>query len=76
MHALEAPHLDAQHDLFVENGAFAQVAVIAPVQTHAPAATGWTRRYSHDTASLHEQLSPPLDAADDSLAHLRENAIN
>jgi hypothetical protein len=76
VHAFETSHLDAQHDELVEDGALGQVTLIAPMQTPAPAAAARTRCRTYGTVSLHLHRSPPRDAADDSLAHLREDAIN
>ena len=56
--------------------ALGQVTLIAPVQTTAPAAADRTRCRTYGTESLHLQRSPQLDAANDALAHLGEDAIN
>ena len=76
VHAFETSHFDAQHDGLVEDGALGQVTLIAPVQTTAPAAADRTRCRTYGTESLHLQRSPQLDAANDALAHLGEDAIN
>jgi hypothetical protein len=76
VHALESPHLDAQHDVLVEDGALGQVPAIGPMHTAAPAATGRTRCRTHGAVSLHQHRCLLLDAANDTLARLGENAIN
>lgn len=76
IHAFETSHLDAQHDVLVENGALGQATLIASMQTGAPAAAGRARCRTYGTVRLHLQRSSLLDAANDPLAHLGEDAIN
>ncbi len=76
VHALEATHLDAEGNLFVQHWPFSQAPAIASMQSPAPAAAGRTGRCTYGAAGLNKHTALLLDTAGNTLAHLGQNMVD
>jgi hypothetical protein len=73
--ALEAVHLNSQHDPPLEHWPLFQVAHIAAVSPVAPAAADWARRGANCAAGLDSDRVALLIGVDDALAHAGKNSV-
>ena len=73
--ALEAVHLNRQHDPPLEHWPLVQMAHIAAVSPVAPATADWARRSANRAAGLDSNPIVLLVDVDDALAHAGKNSV-